>query len=113
MEYLLHVLDGKELYEYCVYVIDLDNCDHSKCQRFEQAIHAVAFNFSKFDITKPRVFCGAPGHTFDNCSEVKDPNLKECYICAQLASNCFKKAIDDIGIKDVHTISSVSLLNIE
>ena len=124
MESLLHFRDGKELYKYCIYGIDLDNCDPSKCQLFEQAIYvvasnfpgkcqcfeqviqAIASNFRKFSIIKPCALYGDPGHTFDNCLEVNDPNLKECYICAQ----SFKKAINDIGIKDVHTISSVSLL---
>ena len=39
--------------------------------------------------------------------------LKECYICARLACNHFKKSISDNGIKDLHTISSVSFLVIE
>ena len=40
-------------------------------------------------------------------------DLKQCYICARLACNCFKKYISDLGIKDVYTIDSVSLLVLE
>ena len=104
MESTLHVLDGNELHDYCVHGIDIDDCEPSKCQHFEQAIHAVSSNFSKFDTTKLCALCGNPGHMFDNCPEVMNPNLKECYICARLACNRFKRSIDDLGIKDVHVL---------
>ena len=70
-------------------------------------------NFSKFDITKPCALCGNPGHTFNNCHEVTNPKLKECYIRVQLACNRFRKSIDDLGIQNVHTIASVGLSALE
>ena len=93
MESKLHVLDGQELYDCCVCGIDIDNCEPSKCQNFEQTIHAVSSDFIKFDITKPCTLCGAPGQTFNNYP-----------ICARLAYNCFKKSIGDLGIKDLYSI---------
>ena len=43
MESTLHVLDGNKLYNYCIYGIDFNDCEPSKCQHFEQAIYNMMF----------------------------------------------------------------------
>ena len=76
----MHVVDGQELYNYCVYSIDLDNYHPSNCQQIEQALHALSLNFSMFDIGKICALCVNPGYTFNNCPEVTNPILNKFFI---------------------------------
>ena len=99
MESTLYVLDEKELFDYCVHGINLDNCEPSKCKPFEPAIHAVSSNFSQFDITKSCELCGSPGHMFDNYTEVTN---------SKLTCNHFKMSIsavsDDESLRTIDTM---------